>query len=480
MFQDAVKELFRGLVHPGDPPLELNFLVRSRESISPPQIYVPRDYLQAKPEWVEGWLLHEIQHRRGLPGSIETQLFWSYLITKTGLREPIKLIHFYCDLVIDAQLRRTMSDAYRVFLEERSSTINYLDNAQQSLYMQVADSIRTGVEPESEKARSVYAAIFKGANDHENRLKALSQLLAEEFRGMTPFTTDIPPNLRLSFVQRDNLVRSLLASGAAPTQVQEFFDTARMSLTDVESRQVLMTANRLYMHHLVEVMSPILRGHRVADFPILEIWNPGDDPRELSLVDTIRIYGILIPGVFAVKRREVVRGKRAKAISILMDCSGSTALTQTLSREREAAFGLVQAARQRSDIVSFIPFSTDVHMEDAILHSRDYDGIEEAIIKVQPTGFSNITAPLSLALKVADIAGRQIAFVMTDGRVWDSEQALGMINSLTEYGKIIFFIFGTGISGMPEEAKQLLRGSAVYECDPKEPIVDQALHEYMG
>jgi hypothetical protein len=64
--------------------------------------------------------------------------------------------------------------------------------------------------------------------------------------------------------------------------------------------------------------------------------------------------------------------------------------------------------------------------------------------------------------------------------VWESEEAVGLVNKLTEYGKVAFFIFGTGVGGMPEEARDLLRGSIVYECDSKQPMIDQALREYLG
>jgi Mg-chelatase subunit ChlD len=194
----------------------------------------------------------------------------------------------------------------------------------------------------------------------------------------------------------------------------------------------------------------------------------------------MRLYGLLIPGVFAVKRRELVRGKRAKSVVILMDCSGSAGLNMTMGREREAAFGLIQAAREYGDIVSFVPFSTDVKFDHSILYSKDYDEIEDAVIRVEPGGYSNIASALSMALRVGDMAGRQVVFAMTDGRVWDSEEAVGLVNKLTEYGKTVFFIFGTGVGGMPEEAKDLLRGAIVYECDPKIVMLDQALQEYMG
>lgn len=118
--------------------------------------------------------------------------------------------------------------------------------------------------------------------------------------------------------------------------------------------------------------------------------------------------------------------------------------------------------------------------DHSVLYSRDYDEVEDAVIRVEAGGYSNIASALSMALRVGDMAGRQIVFAMTDGRVWDSEDAVGMINKLTEYGKIVFFIFGTGVGGMPEEAKDLLRGAIVYECDPSIPMIDQALREYLG
>ncbi len=480
MREDEAKQTLRSVLAAADPELELEFIRSSRPSLTSPRIYVPRELLSRSDSWLTGWLLHEVQHRRWLPQSVERQLFWSYVATQSGLREPTKLIHFFCDLLIDTKLAIQESERYREFLAERAPTLDYLDGEQASLYLDISQMAKDGTKPSELKVREAYEAIFEGAIDNETRLGKLSQHLADQFRGSTPFTTDIPPGLELSFEQKDDLLRSMLYADASPAQIQEFFDKIRIRHTERERRQLLLTANKLYLYQLVEVMSPILRGLRTADFPVLETWSPGDDPRELSVVDTIRIYGILIPGVFAIRRREIVRGRRAKSVCILMDCSGSTGLSQTIAREREAAFGLVQAARQRSDIVSFIPFSTDVDLDNSVLNSRDYEGIEEAILKVEPMGFSNITAPLSLALKVADLAGRQVAFVMTDGRVWDSEKAMGMINTLSEYGKVVFFIFGTGVSAMPEEAKDLMRGFPMYECDPKEPIVDQALQEYLG
>ena len=460
--------------------LNLDFIRRPWLTFTSPNVYMPREFLEKSDDWIQGWMLHEIEHRKRSPASIETLLLWVYKTINRGIREPGKLIHFYTDLVIDQNLSSSRKHETGPFLAERSPTLNYLDDSNLELYLEVLQLIEDSNRKARDQAGKTYEIIFENAKDDENRISDLAVFLKENFQGGSPFVLDIPSGLELSFEERDKVIRQLLYSGATPAQIEDFLDRLRLGLAENQRRQLLSSAKKLYLYHLVQLVSPVLRGLRTADFPIFEIWSPGDDPRELSLIDTMRLYGIMVPGVFAVKRRELVRGRRAKSVVILMDCSGSAGLNMTIGREREAAFGLIQAAREYGDIVSFIPFSTDVKFDHSILYSRDYDEVEDAVIKVEPGGYSNIASALSMGLRVGDMAGRQMVFAMTDGRVWDSEDAVGLVNKLTEYGKVVFFIFGTGVGGMPEEAKDLLRGSIVYECDPKEPMIDQALQEYMG
>lgn len=480
MDREIAKQLLRTLANREGMNLELDFIRRPWVTFASPSVYMPSEFLEKSEDWISGWMLHEVWHRKRLPGSVETLLLWVYKVIGCGVREPGKLIHFYTDLIIDENLYTSRKAEYSRFFTERQATLNYLDEPNTELYIQVRRAMTEGNPPDSEKVRKVHDIMFRNANDDENRVRDVANFLKDEFQGGSPFMLDIPPGLELSFEQRDRTIRHLLYSGATPAQIEDFLDRLRLGLTENQRRQLLSSTKKLYLYYLVQLVSPVLRGRQTADFPIFEIWSPGDDPRELSLVDTMRLFGILVPGVFAVKRRELVRGRRAKSVVILMDCSGSTGLNMTIGREREAAFGLIQAAREHGDIVSFIPFSTDVKFDHSILYSRDYDEVEDAVIRVEAGGYSNIASALSMALRVGDMAGRQIVFAMTDGRIWDSEDAVGMINKLTEYGKTVFFIFGTGVGGMPEEAKDLLRGAIVYECDPSIPMIDQALREYLG
>jgi hypothetical protein len=469
--REAAQQLFRRLSKGTGLNLTLGFIRRPWDTITSQTVSMPAELLDKPEDWVTGWMLQEIEHRRTLPSSIDNLLFWIYIAVTQGIREPAKLVHFFTDLLIDRSLLTRTE--YRAFFKDRVPSLSYLDGANIDLYL---DLQRLAEEPGqgAGELSSIFEAIYAGATDNETRLRTLAARVRVKFQGSTPFTLDVPPNLELAFTERDRLVRHLLYYGATPSQIEDFLDRLRLGLTESERRQLLATAKKLYLYHLVQLVSPVLRGLRTADFPIFETWNAADDPRELSLVDTMRIYGILVPGVFAVKRREIVRGRRAKSVVILMDCSGSTELNMTLSREREAAFGLIQAAREYGDIVSFVPFSTEVKFERSVLYSKDYDEIEDSIIRVEPGGYSNIAKALSMALGVGDVAGRQIVFAMTDGRVWDSEDAVSLVTRLAEYGKVVFFIFGTGVAGMPQEAKDLLRDSIVYECDEPKTITPNA------
>lgn len=480
MDRETAKARLRTLASREGLDVSLDFIRRPWVTFASPNIYMPSEFLDKSDDWIRGWMLHEIEHRKRSPGPIDRLLLWVFKVVSSGIREPGKLLHFYTDLIIDQKLYSSRKGEYGHFFADRQPSLSYLDELNMGLYLEVCNVIEKVENPPSGKVGKVYDIIFGHAKEDEDRLRELAIFLKEDFQGGDPFMLDIPPGLELSFEQRDRTIRQLLYSGATPAHIEDFVDRLRLGLTENQRRQVLSSAKKLHLYYLVQLVSPVLRGLRTADFPIFEVWSPGDDPRELSLIDTMRIYGLLVPGVFAVKRRELVRGRRAKSVVILMDCSGSAGLNMTMGREREAAFGLIQAVREYGDMVSFIPFSTDVKFDHSILYSKDYDEVEDAVIRVESGGYSNIASALSMALRVGDLAGRQIVFAMTDGRVWDSEEAVGLVNKLTEYGKVVFFIFGTGVGGMPEEAKDLLRGSIVYECDPKEHMIDQALREYMG
>jgi len=480
MNETEITELFEKLAFERQVELQLEVGRISTVHMDYDRICVPREVLKEQKAWVEGWLLHEIEHRSSIPGSLERQLLWEYIALDEGVPRTASLVHFFSDMLIDRKILLKTPIGYMKYLQNRDLTLRYLTDGQGQLYRQILDLYSNEQAEVGRKTHEVYKAMFRGVIELEARLRKFSKILRTDFAEAADSSPDLTSPIGLSFQQRDRLIRSLLYTGATPAKVEDFFSKIHARMSQAERRQILAATRKLYLYNMLQTISPILRAFRTADYPVMEIWNPGDHPSELSIVDTYRIYGILIPGVFAIKRRELVSGKRAKSVSILMDCSASTGLSMSMGREREAAFGLVEAAKELNDMVSFVPFSTTVLYDNTVFFSKDYEGIQDAIVRVEPSGYTNVTPPLSLALKAAEMAGRQTTFIMTDGGMWDSEQALGMLNRLTEFGKVVFFIFGAGVSGMRKEAKEFIRGVNVYECDPKEAIMEEALREYLG
>ena len=480
MNETEITELFENLTFERQVQLQLEVGRRPTAQVDYDRLFVPREVLREPKAWVEGWLLHEIEHRASIPGSLERQLLWEYIALDEGVPRPARLVHFFSDMLIDRKILSRTPMRYMKYLQNRVPSLRYLTDSLRQFYYQILYLYGNEQVQVDERTHEVYQATFGGAIELETRLRNFSKILRTDFIETSDSSPDLTFPIGLSFQQRDRLIRSLLYMGATPARVEDFFNKIHARMSQAERRQILAATRKLYLYNMLQTISPILRAFRTADYPVMEIWNPGDHPSELSIVDTYRIYGILVPGVFAIKRRELVSGKRAKSVSILMDCSASTGLSMSIGREREAAFGLVEAAKELNDIVSFVPFNTNVLYDESVFFSKDYEGIEDAIVRVEPSGYTNVTPPLSLALKAAEMAGRQTTFVMTDGGMWDSEQALGMLNRLTEFGKVVFFIFGAGVSGMQKEAKEFIRGVNVYECDPKEAIMEEALKEYLG
>jgi hypothetical protein len=228
--------------------LNLDFIRRPWLTFTSPNVYMPREFLEKSENWIQGWMLHEIEHRKRSPGSIETLLLWVYRAIERGVREPGKLAHFYTDLVIDQNLSSSRKEEISSFLAERSPTLNYLDDANQELYRQVLELIEGSNRNASDKIAKTYEIIFENAKDDENRISDLAAFLKEDFQGGSPFVLDIPTGLELSFEERDKTIRQLLYSSVTPAQIEDFLDRLRLGLTEDQRRQLLSSAKRLHLY----------------------------------------------------------------------------------------------------------------------------------------------------------------------------------------------------------------------------------------
>jgi len=446
------------------------------------EIVVSSELLKEPMSLLEGWVLHETEHRSSYPGTIDRLLLWLHLAIDSGVREPYKLTHLFSDLLITERMLSdgTLSEKYRAYLENAPVKGDYLNNQQAHIRDEIERLLGLEGRPKAEKkAIEAHEALCRRTEDLDLRFRRFSQILARDFLGESIASVEKLPRFQPSFLERDRLIRSLLYIGATPSKIEHFFTRIELSLSDAELRQLLLSVGKLYLYNMFVMVSPTLRGVKPSEHPIYEIWNLGDHPRELSLTDTYRHYGVFIPGVFAIRRREITRGRSAKSLAILMDCSGSTGLNMVLSREREAAFGLIQAAREMDDPISFIPFSTRPIEDYMEILSHNYDTIENAVLQVQPWGYTNLTTPLTLALRVAERVGRQITIVMTDGNIWDSDQAISLAAGLSELGKVVLFLFNPAVEDLSAEMKQFMRLVSIYHCDPKTPFVEDALNEYV-
>jgi hypothetical protein len=252
-------------------------------------------------------------------------------------------------------------------------------------------------------------------------------------------------------------------------------------LTQRERRHLLRNMTKLYLSNVFIEVAMDLRGFRTQYIPPpMGAWKIGDNIKSLSIPDTYRMYGMFIPGIFAMKRFEFTQKREAANICVLMDISGSTAMGNKINSIREAVFCLIEACRFMSDNLTFIPFSSNVDEEHIRRYTQDYEGVEDIVISIEPSGYTNIVPALLTALRTAEDAAYQNTFIFTDGGVWDGESAHGILEALARYGKVYLFLIGEKLDYLHEEAKGLAGIAVVHECKADRSLLEEPLQEYFN
>lgn len=256
----------------------------------------------------------------------------------------------------------------------------------------------------------------------------------------------------------------------------------RMRLTGKEVKKLIQMLVGLRMASrgvkLYLDVSEKLRGTRTSFNPPPTIWNIGDPVQELSIADTYRTFGTFVPGVLAVKRRELVLGKHASNMAIVIDASGSMASGGKIYYGQEIAFFLIEAAKRKKDTVSLIPFSSEVDPNTIRIASTHYDLIQDLVAAIEPLGQSTIAQALTLSLLSACEIGRQSTFVITDGGIQDHQAIGGVLNELLNYGNLFTYIVGERLDQLNPEVRDMFRGR-VYECNVYKPFSDEGVLEYL-
>ncbi|MFQ5999092.1 MAG: VWA domain-containing protein, partial [Candidatus Bathyarchaeia archaeon] len=262
----------------------------------------------------------------------------------------------------------------------------------------------------------------------------------------------------------------------------EYAQTPADRLTGRELKHIFRYAAKLQLNSVFMEFLHSARGSMKSSSRPLENWSMGDDFRVLSLPDTYRLFGVFIPGVSAVKRKEPTLGKLSTNIAILLDSSGSMAFENRIDLEREIGFCLIETARRGSDTVTFVPFNSDVD-PSKVTTSRNYDHIEDALTSIQPYGMSNLSSALEIAIRTASVTNRQDTFIMTDGELWDVDEIKPHMQKLTVYGTTSLFLVGTTENtrkNLSDNLVSAIPNMAIYDCNIREKKVVSAISDYMA
>jgi len=168
-----------------------------------------------------------------------------------------------------------------------------------------------------------------------------------------------------------------------------------------------------------------------------EQWVVGDDPQKLRVVDTLRVFGAVVPPVASLKlggQEEGIDGAGGEAL-ILMDVSSSMR-GRAAYHCRLAATALVLSAAERGMGVS-ICFFNGAHLLRK--YGRSYDEAIGDIASVVFMGGTGLADALDASLRSGDYSA---VYVITDTEVEDQrerERALRLLSAMARKSEITVY-----------------------------------------
>jgi hypothetical protein len=336
-----------------------------------------------------------------------------------------------------------------------------------------------GVEAEvTERADALWRILYEEGYEEPHAIRSVARLLRDLLpEDLASLLSPLHPfNPRTDAKLTPSLRRAARRAGLTGADLRTLFGGE--TVDDLRRR-----TERLDLYErIVPIVERFFRRTSAARREGYRMWDVGQPLRELDLLATLERSGALLPGVTTLARQYQPSGSEsnrgAGRVVLVIDDSASTA-GDALTREKEAAFAVIAAARKIRDPVGVVVFGSSV--THSIAPTSRYGRLEETIAQLSASsGGTSLHPALTEALDHLAGAQKGALMIMTDAAFHDEQAVRDRLSHLPTGVVPVAFCFGAEDTAHQKFAPVSNRRLQVFSASPDESFTERALNQLYG
>lgn len=387
-------------------------------------ITIPKKFLNWEENMLKNVIRHEFGHLFFSPRDPDVGIIIAYIGSIMGYDNPWIFVNIITDMIVDMTNIELFGIEYLKFLEwsmQDAEKTHGLLKVIAGVYK--AKAIMMGLTtrlPEDDTGSMVFKILTDEREDFYKRVIKIARILRQySFKKIyLHFVIHIYSKNKNCV----NIAEALIRKNVKP---EDLFDNSQYTNPGSFERFEVIDDPVIVTYKKMKAIAKYMElendsGHIEHRERISARWNIGDPVETLDIIKTLSIYGILIPGIYSLKAKDINSGlgaseKRYRDCIIILDASGSMD-GEKFERAREAAYVIARTTYENGGAVGLIPFSGGVWEEYIIYPTKNIGDVENLLFRLLPNGGTKMTSALKTALSMGS---KYYVYVLSDAEVYD-------------------------------------------------------------
>ena len=409
-------------------------------------VTLPKRFLKWNDNMLKNVIRHEFGHLFFSPRDPDVGMLISYIASVIGYPNPWIFTNILTDIIVDTTNMELFGEDYLRFLEWSMGKVKNpctVINAMAGVYREKAMELGLTTKfREDITGKKIYEILNDNDRDFYLRVIDIAKLLYR------PYVNCNMPSHFIVYIYVKNssnvdIARALIKKGIKSETIEELFappmgDPGDEGIFLLKDDPVIIEYEKMKaIAKYMELKNDIGDGERMEREN--SQWNIGDPPSNLDVIETISNYGMIVPGVYSLKMKEMKignesGGKRYRNCIIVLDSSGSMR-GEKFERARESSYVIARKTHEDGGKVGLIPFSGEVVRDLVVYPTIDYWKVVNLIFRIIPSGGTMMNFALQTAISMGS---KYYVYIFSDAEVFDVPKSSYLLEQLK--GRVTFFL----------------------------------------